>query len=60
MLEAEMMGKQAFMIGLAAQKMEKALGGFLKSNGDPRQTQMAADAGTNHFIRALKRMATLV
>ena len=50
-LEAEMMGEQAFALGLAAKKMERALDEFSKSNGDPRRTQMAADAVHNFFIQ---------
>ena len=50
-LEAEMMGEQAFMLGLSAKKMERALDEFSKSNGDPRRTQMAADAVHNFFIQ---------
>lgn len=50
-LEAEMMGEQAFMLGLSAKKMERALEEFSKSNGDPRRTQMAADAVQAFFIQ---------
>ena len=50
-LEAEMMGEQAFMLGLSAKKMERALDEFSKSNGDPRRTQMATDAVHNFFIQ---------
>ena len=50
-LEAEMMGEQAFALGLAAKKMERALDEFSKSNGDPRRTQMAADAVHKFFIQ---------
>ena len=50
-LEAEMMGEQAFMLGLSAKKMERALDEFTKSNGDPRRTQNAADAVHNFFIQ---------
>ena len=50
-LEAEMMGEQAFMLGLSAKKMERALEEFSKSNGDPRRTQIAADAVHAFFIQ---------
>ena len=50
-LEAEMMGEQASMLGLSAKKMERALDEFSKSNGDPRRTQMAADAVQAFFIQ---------
>jgi hypothetical protein len=50
-LEAEMMGEQAFALGLAAKKMERALEEYAKSNRDPRRTQMAADAVHNFFIQ---------
>lgn len=50
-LEAEMMGEQAFMLGLAAKKMERALEAFANSNGDPRRTQLAADAVHAFFIQ---------
>lgn len=50
-LEAEMMGEQAFMLGLAAKKMETALNAFRNSNGDPRRTQIAADAVHAFFIQ---------
>ena len=50
-LEAEMMGEQASMLGLSAKKMDRALDEFSKSNGDPRRTQMAADAVQAFFIQ---------
>lgn len=50
-LETEMMGEQASMLGLSAKKMERALDEFSKSNGDPRRTQMAADAVQAFFIQ---------
>jgi len=50
-LEAEMMGEQAFMLGLAAKKMERALDAYAKSNRDPRRTQLAADAVHAFFIQ---------
>ena len=50
-LEAELMGEQAFALGVAAKKMERALDEFSKSNGDPRRTQMTADAVQAFFIQ---------
>ena len=50
-LEAEMMGEQAFALGLASKKMERALDEYSKSNRDPRRTQMAADAVQAFFIQ---------
>ena len=50
-LKAEMMGEQASMLGLSAKKMERAMDEFSKSNGDPRRTQMAADAVQAFFIQ---------
>lgn len=50
-LEAEMRGEQAYALGLAAKKMEKALAEYRSSNGDPRRTQMAADAVYAFFIQ---------
>ena len=50
-LEAEMMGEQAFALGLAAKKMERALDEYSKSNRGPRRTQIAADAVHNFFIQ---------
>ena len=49
-LEAEMMGEQAFALGLAAKKMERALAEFANSNGDPRRTQHAANMVHSFFI----------
>jgi len=50
-LEAEMRGEQAYALGLAAKRMEKALAAFKQSNGDPRHTQLAADAVQSFFIQ---------
>lgn len=50
-LEAEMMGEQAYALGLVAKKMERALEAYAKSNGDPRHTQLAADATYGFFIQ---------
>lgn len=46
-----MMGEQAFALGMAAKKMERALARFTKSNGSPEQTQTAADAIYAFFIQ---------
>ena len=46
-----MMGEQAFMLGLSAKKMERALAEFANSNGDPRRTQNAANAVHTFFIQ---------
>jgi len=46
-----MMGEQAYALGLAAKKIEKALEEYRSSNGDPRRTQMAADAVYAFFIQ---------
>lgn len=46
-----MMGEQAFMLGLSAKKMERALEEYASSNGDPRRTQVAADAVHAFFIQ---------
>ena len=46
-----MMGEQAAMLGLAAKKMERALAEYAKSNGDPRRTQVAANAVHRFFIQ---------
>lgn len=50
-LEAEMIGEQAYALGLLAKKMERALDPYAKSNGDPRHTQLAADAVYTFFIQ---------
>ncbi len=50
-LEAEMRGEQAFALGLAADRMTVALESYAKSNGDPRNTQAAADAVYAFFIQ---------
>ena len=50
-LEAELMGEQAFALGLAAKKMERALEELAKSNGDPRRTQQAANLVHSFFIQ---------
>ena len=47
----EMRGEQAAMLGLAAKKMERALVEFANSNGDPRRTQVAANAVHSFFIQ---------
>jgi len=44
------MGEQAFALGLAAKKMERALAELADSNGDPRRTQHAADMVHSFFI----------
>ena len=50
-LEAEMIGEQAYALGLVAKKMERALDAYAKSNGDPRHTQLAADAVYAFFVQ---------
>ena len=50
-LEAEMRGEQAYALGLAGKRMESALATFASSNGDPRNTQLAADAVQSFFIQ---------
>lgn len=50
-LEAEMIGEQAYALGLVAKKMERALEAHSRSNGDPRHTQLAADATYAFFIQ---------
>ena len=50
-LEVEMMGEQAFALGLVGRRLEKALDDYAKSNGDPRRTQLAADAVHKFFIQ---------
>ena len=47
----EMRGEQAAMLGLSSKKMERALEDFANSNGDPRRTQVAADAVHAFFIQ---------
>ncbi len=47
----EMRGEQAAMLGLAAKKMERDLTEFANSNGDPRRTQVAANAVHSFFIQ---------
>ncbi len=46
-----MQGEQAYALGLAAKRMERALTALKKSNGDPRHTQLAADAAQAFFIQ---------
>ena len=46
-----MMGEQAFALGLAAKKMERALAELAKSKSDPRRTQQAADMVHSFFIQ---------
>lgn len=50
-LEAEMLGEQAYALDLAAKKMTVALDNLKHSNGDPRHTQLAADATYAFFIQ---------
>ena len=50
-LETAMMGEQAFALGLAAKKMQRALDDLAKSNGDPRRTQHAANMVHDFFIQ---------
>lgn len=50
-LEAEMKGEQAFMLGLAATKMERAIEACRNGIGDPRSTQIAANAVQSFFIQ---------
>lgn len=47
----EMRGEQAFALGLAAKKMERALEAFVKSNRGPSRTQTAADAVYAFFVQ---------
>lgn len=47
----EMRGEQAAMLGFAAKKMERALAEYANSNGDPRRTQVAANAVHSFFIQ---------
>lgn len=50
-LEAEMIDEQAYALSLAAKKMTAALDNLKRSNGDPRRTQLAADATYAFFIQ---------
>lgn len=50
-LEAEMLGEQAFALGLIGRRLENALQDYANSNGDPRRTQNAANAVHAFFIQ---------
>lgn len=50
-LEAEMMGEQAYALGLAGKKLERALLEYSRSNRDPRRTQNAVNAVYDFFIQ---------
>ena len=50
-LEAEMMVEQAYALGLVGKRLQKALEDYAKSNGDPRRTQIAANAAHDFFIQ---------